>query len=372
MTEKCQVVFQEYTTASAHRVAHAMLDAQSSLNALTLDMIGALYEKLLLWRDDKSIAAVVLDGAGEKAFCAGGDIRQLHTSVIENDFGPNPYGEAFFSREYRLDYLIHTYPKPILCWGSGIVMGGGIGLMAGASHRVVTPTSRMAMPEVSIGLFPDVGGSWILGRMPGRIGLFLGLTGTRLNAADALFCGMADRYLDSTSLHQVIQGLQEIVWSDDKGGNHTLVTSLLRDLEKEQMLELPESPLQNHFATIQQVTDAETPQGVLAHIRSQEGRWWQRAGDSLEKGCPLTAGLVFEQLDRARHLSLADVFRMELNIAVSCLRGPNFAEGVRTLLLERGSSPVWQPVSLEQVSHDDLKPYFQPLWQEGEHPLSDM
>ncbi|MTI14104.1 enoyl-CoA hydratase/isomerase family protein [Sansalvadorimonas verongulae] len=369
MTEKCQIRFQEYTTASEHKIAHVTLDAQSSLNALTLDMIDTLYEQLLQWKSDKSIAVLLLDGAGEKAFCAGGDIRQLHRSVIENDFGVNPYGEAFFSREYQLDYLIHTYPKPVLCWGSGIVMGGGIGLMAGASHRVVTPSSKLAMPEVSIGLFPDVGGSWILGRMPGRIGLFLGLTGTRINAADALFCGMADRYLDSTSLPQVLEALQGAHWSHDDRGNHIRLSGLLRSLEEDQALELPESSLQKNFSAIQQVTDADTPQEVLAGIRRQNGEWWQRAGDSLEKGCPLTAGLVFEQLARSRHLSLADVFRMELNMAVNCLRGPNFAEGVRALLLERGSQPSWRPASLEQVNDADLRPYFHSLWSDEEHPL---
>ena len=372
MTEKCQVRFQEYTTASDHKIGHATLDAQGSLNALTLDMIDALYGQLCQWQSDDSVVAVVLDGAGEKAFCAGGDIRQLHASVIENDFGPNPYGEAFFTREYRLDYLIHTFSKPVLCWGGGIVMGGGIGLMAGASHRVVTPSSKLAMPEVSIGLFPDVGGSWILGRMPGRVGLFLGLTGTRMNGADALFCGMADRYLDDTSFSDVLSQLQAAQWNADAGGNHQILTKLLRSLEQQQALELPDSPLQDQFSVIQQVTDAETPLDVLKNIRNQEGSWWKRAGDSLEKGCPLTAGLVFEQLARSRHLSLADIFRMELNMAVSCLRGANFAEGVRALLLERGSTPQWSPASLEDLKASDIEPFFTPLWSEAEHPLVQM
>ena len=372
MTEKCQVRFQEYTTASEHKIGHATLDAQGSLNALTLDMIDALYEQLCRWQEDDGVAAVVLDGAGGKAFCAGGDIRQLHTSVVDNDFGPNPYGEAFFSREYRLDHLIHIYAKPVLCWGSGIVMGGGIGLMAGASHRVVTPSSKLAMPEVSIGLFPDVGGSWILGRMPGRVGLFLGLTGTRMNGADALFCGMADRYLDDSSFADVLAALQGTGWSGKSGSDQHILTELLRSLEQQQSLELPASPLQDNFSVIQQVTDAETPLGVLSNIRKLSGDWWERAGNSLEKGCPLTAGLVFEQLTRSRHLSLADIFRMELNMAVSCLRGPNFAEGVRALLLERGSTPEWSPATLEELNTSDLEPYFTPLWPADAHPLKEM
>ncbi|WP_281646020.1 enoyl-CoA hydratase/isomerase family protein [Parendozoicomonas sp. Alg238-R29] len=372
MTKNCQVQFQEYFSASGHKIARATLDAQGSLNALTLDMIDALYEQFQQWKNDRTVAVVVLDGAGGKAFCAGGDIRQLHASVIESDFGPNPYGETFFTREYRLDHLIHTFPKPVLCWGSGIVMGGGIGLMAGASHRIVTPTSKLAMPEVSIGLFPDVGGSWILGRMPGRTGLFLGLTGTRINGADALFCGMADRLLESDSLPEVLNLMKSTEWQNSGQANHQALTGLLRALEKQQSVAKVTSPIQEHFEGIQSVTDAETPDEVLKNIRSQHGEWWQRAGDSLEKGCPLTARLVFEQLKRARHLSLADVFRMELGMAVGCLREPNFAEGVRALLLERGSTPAWQPASLEEVKIEDLSPYFSSHWPDGQHPLQDM
>ena len=192
MTENCQVLFREHEGTNGCRIGHATLNAEKSLNALTLDMVDQLYEKLNLWRDDPAIVAVVLDGAGERAFCAGGDIRRLRQSVIDSDYGVNPYGEQFFAREYRLDYLIHRFGKPVLCWGSGIVMGGGIGLLAGASHRVVTQGSRLAMPEISIGLFPDVGAGWFLNRMPGKVGLFLGLTGLRMNAGDALFTGLGN------------------------------------------------------------------------------------------------------------------------------------------------------------------------------------
>ena len=175
------VRLEERAAKGGMRVAVATLDAPKSLHALTLDMVRLLDGALQRWAFDPSIACVVLQSSTDKAFCAGGDVRSLRAAVLaEPQAMPNAVAQAFFSEEYRLDHRIHTYSKPLLVWGGGIVMGGGLGLMAGASHRVVTETTRIAMPEISIGLFPDVGGSWLLPRMPGRSGLFLGLTGARV------------------------------------------------------------------------------------------------------------------------------------------------------------------------------------------------
>ncbi len=372
MTKICQVDFHTYQTSSGHYIARATLNAEVSLNALTLEMIEGLDEQLQSWLSDPVVVAIVLDGAGEKAFCAGGDVRRLYKSVIDSDHGSNPYAETFFTREYCLDYRIHTSPKPIICWGAGIVMGGGIGLMAGASHRIVTSSSRLAMPEISIGLFPDVGGSWILGRMPGRTGLFLGLTGARIHAADALFVGLADRMLEDGTLEDLLLAMQAESWSSSETDNHRQVSQILRDLERHQDVTPSESHLLRSFAEIQQVTDADSPVEMLVNLRRLEGSYWQRAADTLEKGCPLTAWLVFEQIRRARHNSLADVFRQELNMAVHCLRGRNLAEGVRALLLEKGTDPIWIPSGMDQVSAETIDSYFESLWPEGEHPLSDL
>ena len=192
------VLFETLIAENGCQIGVITLNAEKTLNALSLDMIDLMAEQLALWSTDDNIALVLMQAAGEKAFCAGGDLQNLyqsmlthHASVDKDDVRANQYACDFFNREYRLDYLIHTYPKPILCWGHGIVMGGGIGLMAGASHRVVTEKSRLAMPEIGIGLFPDVGGSYFLNRMPGKLGLFLALTGAMVNAADAKFTKLA-------------------------------------------------------------------------------------------------------------------------------------------------------------------------------------
>ncbi len=174
-------------------IAIATLDNSASLNALTHDMIVLLKQQLEQWHQDERVVCVVLDGAGEKAFCAGGDVRAMHTMMkTQSADVAKAYCEQFFSVEYECDYLIHSYCKPIIGWGNGIVMGGGMGLFMGTSHKVVTPTSRLAMPEISIGLFPDVGATYFLNQLEDRLGLFLGLTGVMFNATDAMDIHMAD------------------------------------------------------------------------------------------------------------------------------------------------------------------------------------
>src|SRR3990167_4431209 len=173
--------FEERPAQHGMRIGIASLDAEKSLNALSLPMIEALDAKLKAWADDPSIACVMLRGNGPKAFCAGGDVVQLVHQCREHPGEIPPLAARFFADEYRLDHRIHTYPKPLICWAHGYVLGGGLGLMQGAAIRIVTPSSRLSMPEITIGLYPDVGGSWFLARLPGRFGLFLGLTASQIN-----------------------------------------------------------------------------------------------------------------------------------------------------------------------------------------------
>ncbi|HEX7812531.1 MAG TPA: enoyl-CoA hydratase/isomerase family protein, partial [Burkholderiales bacterium] len=229
------VLFEERPAGSGARIGVARLNAEKTLNALSLDMIDLLGPQFVKWAADDSIVLVILEAAGDKAFSAGADLHRMHKTMVEHhasvrrdDIRGNEYATAFFGREYRLDYLIHTYPKPVLCWGHGIVMGGGVGLMSGASHRVLTPESRVAMPEITIGLFPDVGGSWLLGRMPGATGLFLGLTGARIQAADAMFVGLADFCISQGSKEAIHAALAGLPWTRSRRENARLLTRLLR------------------------------------------------------------------------------------------------------------------------------------------------
>src|SRR5690606_32749789 len=224
------VLFEEKTAANGLRVAFATLNAPQTLNGLSLEMVDLLAERLSAWSRDEGVAMVVLQGAGGKAFSAGGDLHGLYRSMREHQgqgAWANPLARDFFEREYRLDYQIHTYPKPILCWGHGIVMGGGVGLMVGASHRVVSETTRLAMPEISIGLFPDVGGTWMLSRLAGGVGLFMALTGAQLRAADCQLLGLADYTLDSSQWEALLAGIRGSSWSENRLENDSGLRRLL-------------------------------------------------------------------------------------------------------------------------------------------------
>ncbi len=213
-----------------HRIGVATLDNTPSLNALTFDMLLQLHDQLIKWQHDPHVVCVVLSGAGEKAFCAGGDVRAMyHVMHNESKEATVEFCTKYFALEYECDYLIHTYNKPIIGWGEGIVMGGGMGLFMGTSHKVVTPISRLAMPEINIGLYPDVGGTWFLSQIDPEVGLFLGLTGALVNSSDAVTTGLADWLLLEEQYPTLLKELQKVPWGTS--GAKELVSALLALLE---------------------------------------------------------------------------------------------------------------------------------------------
>lgn len=365
------VIFEELATQDGHLIGVATLNAPKALNALSLEMIEAMYPQFLAWQDNDKVKAVWLQGAGDKAFCAGGDIVQLYNSMVEHPGGPNPYAETFFTDEYRLDHLIHTYSKPFILWGNGIVMGGGLGLMAGASHRVVTESARIAMPEITIGLYPDVGGSYFLNRMPGRTGLFLGLTGANINAADALFVGLGDRFVTHERREATFDALKAADWSADA---QTVVNQVLRQQESASLEALPASPVRDHFDQIQQLTDADDVPTLVQQITSVEtdDKWLSRAASTLKAGSPTAMHLIVRQLKATRQMSLAEVFRAELNLSVQAACKGEFAEGIRALLIDKDREPKWHSADVAAVESEWLDNFFEPLWAEGQHPLNDL
>lgn len=344
----------------------ATLNAPKSLNALTLDMIRRLDAQLQQWAADPRIACVVLRGGGTKAFCAGGDVRSVREAILAHHGqpAPNPQAHAFFSEEYRLDHRIHTYSRPILVWGSGIIMGGGVGLLAGASHRVVTETSRIAMPEITIGLFPDVGGSWFLSRMPGRIGLFLALTGAPINGADAMFVGLADFFVRSTDYETVLQRLTAVEWSTHAADNHVALSKQLRQFANDAAELKPTSSVRAYVDDIERLADGDTLAEVVASIVGYRGDdvWLQKAAATLANGSPTSAALTWELRHRTRHMSLAEVFRTELIVAVQCCAHADFAEGVRALLVDKDRQPRWTPATINEVSAALIEEHFVAPW----------
>jgi enoyl-CoA hydratase/carnithine racemase len=367
------VLFEERLATNGRRIGFATLNAPKSLNGLSLDMARLLDARLADWANDDEIAVVVLQAAGEKAFCAGGDLRGLYDSMLayreagSSDIRDNAYAREFFLVEYRLDYRIHTYPKPILVWGHGIVMGGGIGLMAGASHRVVTERSKLAMPEITVGLFPDVGGSWILKNIADRMGLFLALTGAPLSATDALYVGLADHAVLDADRAAVFDSLIDAAWSDDAKTNADLLDRLL----EQHSASLAPGPLQNNADAIKAIcahADLEAMIAAIQQIQSDDA-WLSTAKATLAAGAPGSARLAYELQNRAASLSLADTFRMEYVAALHAAARGDFFEGIRALLIDKDRNPRWNPASAADASAEWAAGFVVSPWSDAEHPL---
>lgn len=377
------VLFEELTAANGRRIGMATLTSEKTLNAISLEMVKLLTPQLQRWQADPGVAMVILQAQGEKAFCAGGDLQQLYRSMREHHASParddiraNRYAAEFFEQEYRLDYLVHSFAKPILCWGHGIVMGGGIGLMAGCSHRVVTEKSRLAMPEISIGLYPDVGGSWFLARMPGKTGIFLALTGANLNANDALFAGLADYRVAHAGKQAVIDALRLQPWGE--GRDAELLDRVLGAAQASSLQEgaaaFAASNLRTHFdqidALCRRPTLPEIVEGILG-LQTEEA-WLSKAQATLRAGSPGSAWLGYTLQKRVRPLSLAQVFRLEFVVSLHCAARPDFVEGIRALIIEKDQKPKWTPASLAGATPQWVEGFFADPWPRAAHPLADL
>ncbi|WP_218186375.1 enoyl-CoA hydratase/isomerase family protein [Terasakiispira papahanaumokuakeensis] len=366
------VLLETRQTSAGQTIGIIRLNAPKSLNALSMAMIEPMYAQLKHWAEYDDVVAVWMEAEGDKAFCAGGDVVQLYHGMTASADAATTLATSYFGAEYRLDYLIHTYPKPLIVWGHGIVMGGGLGLMSGASHRVVTESSRIAMPEITIGLYPDVGASWFLNRMPGRCGYFLGLTGAQINAADACFVGLADRCIANDQRQAVFEALCEAVTAVDLADQQ--VHQVLKDFEAQDTSQWPEAQVQSHFDVIQSLTDAANDERLIEQLLSYDGDdpWLSRAAQTLAAGSPSSMRLIIDQLRRSRHLSLAQVFQEELVVSVqSCLKG-EFAEGVRALLVDKDKKPQWQYPTAESVPSAWIDDFHRLPWGDQRHPLSDL
>lgn len=368
------VLFEEITAVNGKKIAIATLNSEKSLNALSLPMVELLLPQMQAWKADPAIAMVLLQGAGDKAFCAGGDIRDLYQAMQDQPGTYQPYVEEFFTKEYTLDYLIHTFDKPVLVWGNGIVMGGGLGLMAGASHRVVTATSRIAMPEMAIGLYPDVGASWFLNRMPAGCGLFLGLTGASINAADARFIGLADVFIAHDQKAQVLEQLLSIKWGDTVALNHQKLSDLLRQQEQGCRSHMPLSqirPYQDSITTLADLSDVNAAMQAIYAMQGED-KWLSKAKEALTYGSPITAHIVYRLLQLGQSKILADSFRLELGLSVQCAKLGEFQEGVRALLIDKDLQPKWQFKDVASVPAAVVDELFSSPWSVELHPLREL
>lgn len=342
-----------------NHIGHLTLNRPAGLNALTLDMVRQLQQHLDAWAADANIHAVVLRGAGEKAFCAGGDIRSLYDSHKNGD----TLHEDFFVEEYALDLTIHHYRKPVLALMDGFVLGGGMGLVQGADLRVVTEKSRLAMPEVAIGYFPDVGGSYFLPRIPGELGIYLGVSGVQIRAADALYCGLADWYLDSSQLGILDEQLDHLEWHD------TPLKDLQNLLARHAVQTLLDAPLEalrpaiDHFFALPDVPSIVEQLRAVTVADSHE--WATTTADLLETRSPLAMGVTLEMLRRGRHLSLEHCFALELHLDRQWFERGDLIEGVRALLIDKDKSPRWNPPTLAALHAEQVASFFHGFAESG-------
>ncbi|MBS3803780.1 MAG: enoyl-CoA hydratase/isomerase family protein [Oleiphilaceae bacterium] len=353
------------------RIGIITLNAPASINALTEAMIEDMQTALDQWALDEQLCLVLLRGMGERGFCAGGDIRKLYDAMTGKSDPATPL--RFFSKEYRLDYTLHRFPKPVIGWGHRVVMGGGLGLLSACHYRLVTPDLIMAMPEISIGLFPDVGASWFLNRLPDGVGLFLGLTGARLNASDALRVGLADQPVYAHQHETLLDNIQGTRWSGDPAIDDDRLYRLLERLDKPPNDSLPASNLARHQQTIARICsdEAEEPVAVVEKLLAEpsDDPWWHDCISTLRTGCPVSAWLVYEQLKRGRQLPLEDIFRMELVMACRCTKEPDLAEGVRARIIEKDQAPQWSHHHVRDVTPEYIEQFFTPAWSDQDDPL---
>lgn len=323
------------------------LNKPATLHALTLDMVHAMTEVLLQWQKSREVKCVIIDHAEGRGFCAGGDINFLRDSAL-NDDGKS--GRKFFHDEYQLNHLLFTYPKPVIAFMDGIVMGGGVGISQPARYRVATENTRFAMPETGIGLFPDVGGGWYLSRLEGRVGVFLALTGARLDGAECLELGLATHYLPSEG---VAEAKARIANEDiDR------IEGILGTLSATP----PEARIVGNLFHINRHFASDRYEEILASLEADEGDWAMKELATLRSKSPQTCKVALRQLMESMQLNdFADNMVMEYRIASRVLNRPDFAEGVRAVIVDKDNAPKWNPATAEDVSDDLLDAIFAPL-----------
>jgi enoyl-CoA hydratase len=325
------------------------LNKPATIHALTLDMVHAMTKALLAWRKDKNVSCVIIDHADGRGFCAGGDIAFLRNSAL-NDDGVS--GRKFFHDEYQLNHLLFTYPKPVVAFMDGITMGGGVGISQPARFRVATENTRFAMPETGIGLFPDVGGGWYLSRLEGRVGQYLALTGARIDGADCEALGLATHYLSSDTTGEAKRRISE----EDPDRIEGILGALA--------VKPPESKLTDpeNIIRINRLFASDAFEDILAALEADGSDWAMKEGATLRTKSPQTCKVALRQLAEGGALTdFADDMRMEYRIGARVLTRPDFAEGVRAVIVDKDNAPKWNPAKPEDVTTALLDEIFAPL-----------
>ncbi|MCG8490670.1 MAG: enoyl-CoA hydratase/isomerase family protein [Sneathiellales bacterium] len=326
------------------------LNRPKALNALTHEMAIALDQKLVDWASDESVQAVLIKGTGEKAFCAGGDIVKLYN---EGKAGGD-YPFRFYHDEYLCNARVKHFPKPYIAFIDGIVMGGGVGVSVHGSHRIATERTLFAMPESGIGLFPDVGGTYFLPRCPGELGMYLGLTGARLKAADTVYAGVANAYINSANLDGLEQSLSSMQFSADPHGDVDQMIAVFAEDPGVAPIAENRTAIDRHFAH-NSVDD------ILASLEEDGSDWALKNAASLRAKSPTSMKVTCRQIREGADKNFDECMKLEWRMVNRIIKGVDFYEGTRAVVIDKDQSPVWSPASLDEVSEEDVAQYFAPL-----------
>jgi enoyl-CoA hydratase/carnithine racemase len=352
-------------TRIANRTGIITLDRPRTLNSLSLEMIRALTDVLLEWRDDPALDAVVLRSSTDKALCAGGDIRYFYDVGTLPTTGGSASLEDFFTEEYRLNHLIHFYPKLYVALMDGVVMGGGLGIAEAGPDtglRVVTDGTKLAMPEVNIGLFPDVGGSYFLARAPGKLGHYLGLTGLTVRAADALYAGLADTFVPQAQM----PALLELIEATPGAQLRAAITAFAAPFAAgAATLETQRDSIDRHFGAL-------TVEAIMDSLTSDPDEFAQKALAAMTKRSPLLMRVTLELLKRGATMDLADCLRLERILVRRNFEHGEVLEGIRALVIDKDNEPKWNPPTLAEVTDAMVAQFFASPWPERAHPLRDL
>ncbi|MGE5622543.1 MAG: enoyl-CoA hydratase/isomerase family protein, partial [Bacillota bacterium] len=351
-----------------NHIGFLTLDRPKALNSLSLQMVRTLTEALLAWRNDDNVRAVVIRSTSERAFCAGGDIRFFYEAGTRTPQGGSALLEDFFTEEYALNHLIHHYPKPYIALMDGIVMGGGMGIaQAGPDNRlrIVTDRTKMAMPEVNIGLFPDVGGSFFLSCAPGQIGAYLGVTGETIGAADALYGDLADVYVPASELPALLDLLVSCGDADPRAAVRAFARPFAMQADPaSSALAAQRALIDRHFAH-------DEVAAIIASLAQDADPFAQKTLAVMNKRSPLMMCVTLEQLRRGAKMGIADCLRMERTMVRRSFEHGEVLEGVRAVVIDKDNAPKWNPPSLAEVSSDMIERFFAPAWPPHAHPLRD-
>ncbi|MDG4719647.1 MULTISPECIES: enoyl-CoA hydratase/isomerase family protein [Thalassospira] len=332
-------------------VGQIVLNRPRALNALDLVMVDMMMGQLKSWEADPSIKVIVIEGAGEKAFCAGGDIRGLYDARKIDD---EDMLDAFYRREYHLNHYIANYPKPYIALMDGITMGGGVGVSIHGQFRVVTERTLFAMPETGIGFFPDVGGGYFLPRCPGKIGMYLGLTGARIKAADCLYTGLATHGMVSSDLDRLKAELAVASYDD-----HAAET--VADILGRHQMAFDNAPLAENREAIDLAFAGNSVVAIFEALADEGTEFGKHTLDVLSGKSPMALCISFEQIRQGGELTLAEVLNMEFRLSQRMVCKPDLFEGVRAVIVDKDHAPKWQHGDIGQVNPREVSEYFELL-----------